>query len=91
MQVFPVSYFGNVAEVYRPVQDCIVCIVWSQVGGVMLVIIIKELSYLSVNDGSWALPVKINSGFRGCRGCRDYYRRASLAIWIASYDLTLDR
>lgn len=59
MQVLPVSYFGNVAEVYRPVQDCIV---WSQVGGAMLVIIIKELSCLGVNDGSWVLPVRINSG-----------------------------
>lgn len=59
MQVLPVSYFGNVAEVYRPVQDCIV---WLQVGGAMLVIIIKELSCLGVNDGSWILPVRINSG-----------------------------
>lgn len=59
MQVLPASYFGNVAEVYRPVQDCIV---WLQGGGAMLVIIIKELSCLGVNDGSWVLPVRINSG-----------------------------
>lgn len=62
MQVPPVSYFGNVAEVYRSVQDCRLYMVWSQVGGAMLVIIMKELFYLSVNYGSWALPVRINSG-----------------------------
>lgn len=31
-------------------------------GWAVLVIIIKELSYLSVNYGSWALPARINSG-----------------------------
>lgn len=62
MQVLPISYFGNIAEVYRSVQDCRLCMVWSQVDGAVLVIIIKELSYLSVNYGSWALPARINSG-----------------------------
>lgn len=38
------------------------CIVWSQVGGAMLVILIKKLCCLSVDDGSWALPVRISSG-----------------------------